>query len=476
MRGLIEKLYAPVDAASVAAFRVAFGVLMFVAVLRYFVHGWVEQFFLAPRIFFPYPGFEWIVPLPAPSMYALFAALGVLALCIAAGLFHRASALLFSVGFTYVHLIDRTNYLNHYYFVSLVSLLLFFVPAHNAWSLDGWRRAERRGATVPSWAVFLLRFQLAVVYVFGAVAKINPDWLLRAQPLKIWLGANVDLPLIGPWLELPRAALAASYAGLAFDACIVPLLLLRRTRSVAYACVLAFHLLTAALFPIGMFPWLMIGLTPIFFAPGWPRRFVAKLGAVAEPPPSPLLAKEGGRIPSPSLPRRGLGGVSDTLTPLRTAGLALLASYAALQIVLPLRHLARPGDVYWNEDGFRFSWEIMVMEKYGHASFRVTDPADGRTRLVVPADVLTPLQVRMMATQPDMIRSFARYLAAGGPRRREVRADVFVTLNGRPNRRLIDPDVDLAQPDLPAGWILPLDGPSDASPVASRLRAIAPWL
>ena len=66
------------------AFRIAFGALMAVAVGRYFAYGWIEQFF-EPRLFFPYPGLEWIVPLPAAGMYALFAALGVLALCIAAG-------------------------------------------------------------------------------------------------------------------------------------------------------------------------------------------------------------------------------------------------------------------------------------------------------------------------------------------------------------------------------------------------------
>jgi hypothetical protein len=330
---------------------------MFVAVLRYFAHGWIEQFFISPRVYFPYPGLEWIVPLPAAGMYALFAALGVLAVCIAAGLFYRASAALFCVGFTYVHLIDRTNYLNHYYFVSLVSLLLVFVPAHNAWSLDAWRRPESRRATVPHWAVLLLRFQLAIVYVFGAIAKINPDWLLRAQPLKIWLGANVDLPVLGPWLELPWVAYAASYAGLAFDACIVPLLVTRRTRGIAYAGVLAFHLLTAALFPIGMFPWLMIGLTPIFFATDWPRWFgkqetpfdelrvsgkdPLKLGrgsAHAE-----LVEASGGafqRAAHPYVGKKGASGAS-SLTPTRIAGVALLTSYAALQILLPLRHLAQ---------------------------------------------------------------------------------------------------------------------------------------
>ena len=61
----------------------------------------------------------------------------------------------------------------------------------------------------------------------------------------------------------------------------------------------------------------------------------------------------------------------------------------------------------------------------------------------------------MMATQPDMIADYARHLAAearrAGHRDVEVRADVYVSLNGRPSRRFVDPDADLARRDARAG-------------------------
>jgi hypothetical protein len=442
---------------------VAFGVLMLIAVGRYFAHGWIEQFFILPQLFFPYPGLEWIVPLPPAAMYALFAGLGVCAAGIALGCWYRASAALFCAGFTYAHLIDRTNYLNHYYLISLVSLLLVFVPAHRVWSLDAWRRPRNAAATVPAWAVWVLRFQIAVVYVFGAVAKLNPDWLLEAQPLRIWLGANLDVPLIGAWFEERWVAYGFSYLGLAFDACIVPLLLLRRTRALAYVGVLAFHLLTALLFPIGMFPWLMIGLTPIFFTPDWPRRLVRRLRTFSQ-----AAGNQEARIPSPSpVAISGHGGGS---------GRGLLLLYAVIQIAIPLRHLVLPGNLYWSENGMRWSWQIMVMEKYGRAAFTVSDPVVGDAWPVVPSDELTPLQTRMMATQPDMILSYAQHLARRIAQRRghgvEVRADVRVSLNGRPQRHLIDPGVDLARvtpEDLPA-VVMPLesDDGSDSLIAAAR--------
>jgi vitamin K-dependent gamma-carboxylase len=451
MSNLARRLFQPVDIASLIAFRIAFGVLMLIAIARYFAHGWIDLFFVQPRVFFPYPGFEWIAPLPAPAMYALFVALAVLALFVAVGWRYRISIALFGLGFTYVHLIDRTNYLNHYYLISLLSALLVFVPAHRACSLDARRCPELRARKVPAWAVWLLRFQLGTVYVFGAVAKLNPDWLLRAQPLRIWLGANVDLPLIGPWMELPWVGYVASYAGLLFDSAVVPLLLCRRTRVLAYVGVLIFHLLTALLFRIGMFPWIMIALTPIFFAPEWPRRIVG--GAVASFGPS---------------------AVSPRPTAWRYAGVVLASVYMLAQVVLPLRHFVRSGNVYWTEDGFRWSWQIMVMEKYGRASFRVTDVESGETRRVEPSQYLTRLQQFMLATQPDVIRSFALYLAdetqRRGRKRPQVRADVFVTWNGRPNRRLIDPNVDLARSEVPAGWILPaVTAPADRAQAGTNL-------
>jgi hypothetical protein len=136
--------------------------------------------------------------------------------------------------------------------------------------------------------------------------------------------------------------------------------------------------------------------------------------------------------------------------------------YALVQIAIPLRHWLAPGDLHWTERGFRFSWQVMAVEKYGRAEFRVRDPESGRSWRVSPARYLTAMQARMMATQPDMILSFARFLArdfqARGASDVEVRGDVFVSLNGRPHRRYVDPGVNLAASGVRSdgqGWILP---------------------
>src|SRR5688572_32950335 len=150
-----SKLLAPVDGASLAAFRVMFGLLLAWEVVRYFHYGWIERYYLQPTFFFTYPLFDFLAPWPGWGMYAHFAVLGLLALCIALGLFYRAAAALFWLAFTYVFLLDKTNYLNHFYLISLLSFLLILVPAHQVASLDRLRRFRSAPETVPYWSLFL---------------------------------------------------------------------------------------------------------------------------------------------------------------------------------------------------------------------------------------------------------------------------------------------------------------------------------
>jgi hypothetical protein len=133
----------------------------------------------------------------------------------------------------------------------------------------------------------------------------------------------------------------------------------------------------------------------------------------------------------------------------------MMSCYLALQLWLPLRHLAYPGAVNWSEQGFRFAWRVMLIEKTGHVELRVHDTATGQRWSVSPRHELTPLQLSMMSTQPDMIAQYARHIAARfraqGHARVEVYADAWASLNGRPAQRLLDETVDLAVQG-PGAW------------------------
>ena len=199
---LTSRLLESTDAAWLAAFRALFGLTLAISMWRFIANDWVVRFFVEPSFFFKYWGFGWVPPLSGPALQTLVVALGVLALAVAAGVAFRLSAVLLALGLTYLQLLDVSTYLNHYYLAGLLCWLLAASPAARSWSVDAWLARRLLGRAPASERVargwlYLFRFQLGLVYGFAALAKAQPDWLLHAQPLRIWLGASAELPILG---------------------------------------------------------------------------------------------------------------------------------------------------------------------------------------------------------------------------------------------------------------------------------------
>jgi hypothetical protein len=435
------------SAAPLAVFRMAFGLLILASVVRFWAKGWIAELYLQPKFFFPYYGFEFIKPL-GPYTYGLFAVCGICALLVALGWHYRIAAAGLFLSFTYIELMDKSTYLNHYYFVSLVALMLIFLPAAASFSVDAARRPARRFDQVPRWTVDALRLLVGIVYVYAGLAKLNSDWLLAAAPLRIWLPAKNDLPVVGFLFNYPATAYVFSWFGAFYDLTVPFFLLNRLTRPYAYAAVVVFHVLTAILFPIGMFPYVMIVAALIFFPAEFHLRLLARarrllqLGAQEPRPAAPLVYR----------PR------------VRLALLIGFALFFMVQLLTPLRYWLYPRELFWTEEGYRFSWRVMLMEKLGQVQFKVVDAATGRARLVNNGEHLSVLQEKMMATQPDMMLQFAHYLrtyyARQGVTKPQVYADAYVSLNGRLGQAYIDPTVDLARQVegfAPKPWILPFN-------------------
>ncbi len=445
-----ERLFAPVDVASLVFFRVSFGLLMAWDVLHYTLGGRMRRFYVEPVFHFKYLGFEWVKVGPEWVMGLVFWALFILALAIAAGFLYRWSAALFFIGYAYVFLLDQATYNNHNYLVCLLAFLMIFLPAHRAGSLDAWRRPGLRSKTVPAWTVWLLRFQVGVPYFFGGLAKLNADWLVEAQPMRLWLSTG-SVELQWGWLRAPAAAYFFSWGGVLFDLLVVPALLWKRTRPWAYALAVAFHLNNVFLFDIGFFPWLMIAATTIFFEPDWPRR----VGLTGK------RARGGGK---PKTAQIGRGS--------RRLVVTALALWMGWQVLMPVRPLLYPGNPDWTDYAHRFAWRMKLREKRGEVRFSAVDPTRRRVFVLEEADaLLTRRQWNHMIQDPHMIRQFAHFLAVRleeglGREGLEIRVRASLALNGREPQPLIDPEVDLAsQPGSwrPVDWVLLLeDGAPDS--------------
>ena len=441
----------PVSIAPLITFRILFGGLMMVGAVRFMLSGWVERLYVEPRFFFKFYGFEWVEPLGQTGMYVLYSLIAISAAMVMFGLFYRMAAVIFFLSFTYSELIDLTNYLNHYYLVCLLAFLMIFLPAHRRFSLDTWRRPELSVTHVPSWVIQILMLQVGLVYFFAGYAKLNPDWLFRAMPLAVWLPAKAHWPLLGPLFEQPWLAYAFSWAGALYDLTIPCWLLWRPSRPFAYLAVVVFHLLTKLLFNIGLFPFIMIFNTLIFFPAAFHERLLGRIGYRTDN--EQVLYK---------FPTAG----SQLLRP-------ALIFYFSFQLLFPLRYLFYPGEVLWTEQGYRFSWRVMLVEKTGQATFFVHDPATGHSAEVENRRYLTAYQEKQMAIQPDLILQYAHFLEREyrreyGLESVKITVDCFVALNGRASRRFIDPEAGLTQ--LKDGfrnkdWILPNEemGLSDSS-------------
>lgn len=379
-----------VDATQLRVFRGLFGTLLALSVVRFWANGWIDSIYVDPTFHFSYVGFEWLQPWSSSAaVHAHFGTMFVAARLLAVGKFPRLAAAVFCVLFTTAELWEKASYLNHYYFVSLVTFLLVFIPTNRA--------------TVSRLAYTALRFQTSVVYMFAGLAKLNADWLFRGEPLATWLAPHLG------WdgLVVPLAV-AMSWAGAVFDLTIWAFMLHPRTRKPAFAVAVVFHLVVWALFPIGVFSFVMIAALTVFF------------GATNEGPRS-----------TPTADLRLLK--------------ALFTLYAIVQLVVPLRHLAYAGSTNWNEAGFRFAWRVMLVEKVGTVEF-VVKSSHGAVR-IHPRKELTRQQYKQMSTQPDMIVQYAHELSRrhGGA---AVFAHSFVAYNGRRSQRYLRDDVDLSRVDV----------------------------
>lgn len=414
----------PVDAASLVLFRIMFGCIAALEAWHFLRRGWIGRLLTDPEIHFHFPGFGW---LPSPSelpMEGVFYLLLVAAIAMVLGVASRVAAATLALGWSYVFLSDAANYLNHKYLLCVLALLLAVVPAGAHFNVL--RRPVQIGS-VPRWAVAALRVQVAFVYVYAGIAKLNGDWL-AGRPLDMWLAEESDFPLLGPLFAEGSVAIAFAWAGTAIDLAIVPLILWRKTRWFALAIIASFHALNSSIFEIGLFPLTAMACTLTLLPPEWPRSIF--------------------RLPARSTASTGSG----------RAAMGITCCVLLVQFVLPTRHWFIPGDVHWTEEGHWFAWHMKLRDKRCAMSFRVFDGID-----MEDFDARAHLsfrQSRAVAGNPELVRQLAVEIAdlsSTEGRSPAVYADVECSLNGGPRGLLVDPEVDLAAAasGAPAAWILP---------------------
>lgn len=422
-------------------FRIVFGAMMMIGTARFMALGWVDDHYVKPLFHFKYYGFEWVQSLDYNGLMAVHVLLLIASLLIIVGLFYRFSATIVFLTFTYLELIDLTYYLNHYYFVSIVAFLMILVPANKYLSLDVLLKPSSHCAHVPSWCVNIFKLQLAIVYIYAGLIKINTDWLLHALPLKIWLPACDKLFLIGTIFTYKLTPYIFSWIGMLYDCTIVFWLLWPKTRMLAYITVIIFHVLTGVLFQIGVFPVVMVGATLFFFSPQWHQNILWAMAQVLKPTQMQIINKYQNTFYQPPMAQKQFLSI-------------VLPLFFTFQLLFPWRFLLYSGNMFWTEQGYRFGWRVMLMEKASTATFYVTDGISGKKGEVFNSEFLNPHQEKQMAMQPDMILQYAHFLGnyykRKGVNNPKITAEIYVTLNAKPSKLYIDSTLNLMT--VEDGW------------------------
>ncbi len=430
--------------APLVVFRFFFGCMMFLSIIRFWLNGWIEKLYLEPTFHFSYLGFEWVKPL-GNATYLLFIVCALSSLLIAIGYQYRVAIIIFFLSFTYIELMDKTTYLNHYYFISIVSFLLIFIPANAHFSFDSYQK-KISYLKVPKWTIDSIKLLIGIVYFYAGLAKLNSDWLFRAMPLKIWLPSKYDMPLLGKsFLQEEWFHFAMSWAGMLYDLSIPFLLLYKKTRPIGFVLVVIFHLFTGVLFSIGMFPYIMIVSALLFFDASFHEKIIHKIQQVYS------FLKPQKLIKNYQYSQRKKKFI-----------IPFISLFLAIQILFPWRYLLYPGELFWTEEGYRFSWRVMLMEKAGYANFKIVDGKTNTFFYVDNSDFLTSFQEKQMSFQPDFILEYAHYLGNHftnqGHKNVEVYVESYVALNGRMSSTFINPTVDLYKQKnsfLAKDWIVP---------------------
>lgn len=464
-----SSLFTPVHGSTLALFRILFGVIMGAQAFNKYM-DYVPYAFAPDRFHFTYPFADWIHPWGGDGMYVHIIVMGIAGICIGLGLFYRISSLVFAFCYTMIFLIDKTNYNNHYYLISMLAWIMIFLDANAVASMDnvirkGGKKARilalifgnvfflinefmeknlrkwKPSVNIPKWNLFILQAMFFIVYFYGGLAKLNPDWL-QGEPARQWYIDRSDALFIGSFFREAWFPYFIAYGGLLFDLSAGFLLIFSKTRKLILVPIFLFHLFNHWQMNIGIFPFTMMGATILFF------------------PPDTVLRWFGGKAPEPleenriRLKRR---------TYIRRVTF-MIGPFLAFQLLFPFRHYLIPGNVSWTEEGHQFSWHMKLRDKEGIIFWKVKNPATGEVIHISPGDELYGRQARKLASRPQMTWQYAQHLAQSfeqqGMKDPEVYVESLASLNGRPYQWLIDPRVNLAKVEYKVWshneWILQL--------------------
>lgn len=431
MNKILQIMFKQVDNSQLIIFRIFFGLLMLLESWGAIATGWVKEAFIVPKQTFTFIGFEWTEVLLGEFMYFYYIVMGIMGILIMLGYRYRLACISFFTLWGLTYFMQKSHYNNHYYLVWLISGFMAIIPAHKYHSLDVKRNPSLKQNWTQYWTVFIFQFQIAIVYVYASIAKLYPGWLenkflaLRLKRAAKWFRNELSWDTYANFLELESVQYFQVYAGIFFDLLVVPMLLFKRTRTIALIATLTFHLANSITLQIGIFPYFAIAFAVFFYPRQRIQQLFFKSKTFYNDLKSQICLSQNNKI-----------------------GLGLISLYFLIQLILPIRHWFIEDNVLWTEEGHRLSWRMMLRTKGSHSFyFEYVDLESNTRKKINKYDYATNRQLRVAATKPDMIWQLLQRIEADfeakGIKYDELYAHSKVSVNGGKYYPLIDSNYNL---------------------------------
>ena len=272
---LNQFLFKQIDNSALIVFRIIFGLLCLLESVGAIFTGWVKYTLIDPKFTFNFIGLDFLQPLPGNWMYVYYTVMGCFGLLIMLGYKYRLSIIGFTLLWTTTYLMQKASYNNHYYLLCLLSGIMMFLPANAYASVDAKLNPSIKKTAMPSWCKWVFVIQLFIMYTYAAVAKLYPGWLDLTVPTQL-MQNKANYPIIGGVLQHSVFPYIVGFGGVLYDGLIIPLLLFKSTRKIAFIGSIFFHLFNSIVFGVGIFPYLALAFSLFFFTPKTIRNIFLK--------------------------------------------------------------------------------------------------------------------------------------------------------------------------------------------------------
>ena len=272
---------------------------------------------------------------------------------------------------------------------------------------------------MPYWIPFVFITQIILLYFYASIAKLYPDWL-NGTFTKNLLQGTTTKPFFLNLFSKSWFYMFIAYAGILFDLVITPLLLIKKTRNVAFLLSIVFHIFNAIVLHIGIFPFFALSFILFFYEPETIQNLFFKnkptISEVHQSTSGALLFK------------------------------FLFIPFLIIQLMLPLRHHFIKGDVLWTEEGHRLSWRMMLRERSGYLIIKIVDNKTKKETVYNYHNNLSSKQARQLPTKPDFIWQYCQRIKNEYTGKNiSIYLDCKNSVNRGPYKTLIDPTVDFTK-------------------------------